>query len=354
MKQKLTKLANFIKRHKWSSLLILLSLLVAGFLIWDNLTAQTSFNPDIAIKKKLTPKEELVRAPISGRMVIPELAKRKPIAVVIENHPDARPQSGLNQASMVIETFAEGGITRFIAFFQEEDIKEIGPVRSARPYFVDWAKSYNALFTHVGGNADALEMIRTQKVLDLNQFNLGSFFWRDTKRFAPHNVYSSTQKLFAAAKTKNYPQADENVSSFTFKKDESPQNRPANFSFKVNFNANFAVTYSYNSADNYYYRLMSGAKQTDRNTGEQIKAKNVIVAFSDFAPGTSKAGEQMVKIRTTGTGTAAIFIDGKRSSGTWKRTSGEIMRFYDQAGTEVKLNEGTTWVDFVPTGTTVN
>jgi hypothetical protein len=114
---------------------------------------------------KLKPKKiELYRAPLSGRMVEKEKTTRKPIAVVVENHPDARPQSGLNDAALVFETFAEGGITRFLAVFQENDVANIGPVRSARPYFVEWATSLKALFAHVGGNIDALDLISSKKV----------------------------------------------------------------------------------------------------------------------------------------------------------------------------------------------
>lgn len=352
MKQTFKRFVNFIKKHKWSSLVVLIAILVASVIIWDSFSANSNFNPtDITIKKKQ--KEEKVRAPISGRLIDEERAKRKPIAVVIENHPDSRPQSGLNQASMIIETFAEGGITRFLAFFQEEDVAEIGPVRSARPYFVDWAHSYNALFAHVGGNSDALSMIQTLKVLDLNQFNFGNYFWRDSKRAAPHNVYSTTEKLLAAAKSKKYPTTDENIPAFSFKDDAKPEERPADFTFRVNFNANFAVSYYYSKTENIFLRSIAGAKHTDR-AGEQIKAKNVVVGFSDFAPGTSTAGEQMTKIRTTGSGKAIFYVDGNKSEGTWKRDNGKIMRFYTTAGEELKLNGGTTWVEFVPTGTVVN
>lgn len=335
-------------------LVIMLALVAASFYLWKNLSGGESFNPtDIVINKK-EKKEELVRAPISGRMVTKALAARRPIAVVVENHPDARPQSGLSQASMVIETLAEGGITRFLAIFQEEDVPEIGPVRSARPYFVDWAFGYKALFAHVGGNSNALSMIRSLKVYDLNQFSFGSFFWRDRTRYAPHNVYTTTDKLRAAAKTRNYPLEDPSTPAFSFKDDIKEEERPQNFSFRVGFDSRFAVTYSYLRADNFFYRSIAGVKHTDRKSGEQIKAKNVIVCFSDIRPSRSSIGEQMMDIRTTGSGKAVIFVDGTRSQGTWKREKNAIMRFYDATGSEVKLNGGTTWVDFVSTGTVVN
>lgn len=344
---------RFVKNHKWSLLIVTIAILVIGFFVFDSYTGGTFTPSETPLKKK--PQETRVQAPISGRLTEPDRAKRTPLAVVIENHPDARPQSGLNKASLVYETFAEGGITRFLAIFQEEDVAEMGPVRSARVYFVEWANSYKAFFAHVGGNADALDLIQKFKSYDLNQFYFGSYFWRDTKRYAPHNVYTTTDKLRAAGQSKGYPTTNEKVASFSFKKDAPEAERPVDFAFKINFNANFAVTWTYSQKDNNFKRSMLGVRQTDKTTGEQIVAKNVLIGFSDFSNGTSRIGEQKVNIRTTGSGSAIMYIDGTKSVGTWKRpTQDSVMRFYDASGSEIKINPGTTWVEFAPTGTAVN
>lgn len=346
------RIGRFIKRHKSSTILITLAVLIGGFFIWDSLSARNPIVPDITIKQK--PKEEKVRAPISGRYTNKERAARKPMAVVIENHPDSRPQSGINKASLIYETFAEGGITRWLAIFQEEDVTEIGPVRSARNYFVEWALGFNSLFAHVGGSSDALDLIAKYKALDLNQFSLGSYFWRDNKRYSPHNVYTTTDKLREAAKSKNYAIEDTSIPSFQFKDDPKESDRPDALSFVVNFNPNFAVTWTYDKKNNQFLRSMLGKKQVDRVTGEQFVAKNVIVEFSDFSYGTTRAGEQSTKIRTTGTGKAIFYVDGKKTIGTWKRTGqSSAPKFFDDAGKEVVLNGGTTWVEVVPTGTIV-
>jgi hypothetical protein len=346
------KVWGFTKKHKWSLLLVFTALAIAGFFLWDSFTAQNSLNlPGLNLRPK---KEERVRAPLSGRLVSPELAKRNPVAVVIENSPEARPQSGLNGASLVYETFAEGGITRFLVFFQENEPQEIGPVRSARAYFVKWAKSYNALFAHVGGSSEAISLIDTLKVYDLNQFYFGSYFWRDAKRYAPHNVYTTLAKLYEAAKTKGYPTSSDTIPALQFKDDAKEEERATDFSFSVNFNAAFAPTYAYSRKDNLFYRSMPGQKQTDRVTGEQITAKNVVVAFSDFSYGTTSTGEQSTKIRVSGSGNITYFIDGVRKNGTWRaNTETTPMRFYDQSGSELKLNAGTTWIEVAPIGTVV-
>lgn len=352
VKEFFLKSGCFIKRHKAATILVTLAILIGGFFIWDSFSASGGVVPDITIKKK--PKEERVRAPISGRLTTKDRTERKPMAVVIENHPDSRPQSGINKASLVYETFAEGGITRWLAIFQEEDVAEIGPVRSARNYFVEWALSFNALFAHVGGSSDALDLIIKYKVLDLNQFSLGKFFWRDSKRYSPHNVYTTTDKLREAARSKGYATEDSKIPSFMFKDDPKESDRPEALSFVVNFNSNFAVTWTYDKKGNQFLRSMAGKKQVDRVTGEQFAAKNIVIEFSEFSYGTTRTGEQSTKIRTTGTGKAIFYIDGKRTTGTWSR-SGQTSapRFFDDAGKEVVLNGGTTWVEVVPTGTVV-
>lgn len=353
IKEFFKRIWGFIKKHKWSVLLVVLAIFVSGFFLWDSFSAQLNLKlPEITTKPK---KVEKFRAPLSGLMVEKDKTTRKPMAVVIENHPDSRPQSGLNKASIVYETFAEGGITRFLAIFQEQDVSEIGPVRSARTYFVEWALSYAALFAHVGGNIDALDMIAEYKALDLNQFSLGNFFWRDQKRYAPHNVYTTTDKLREAAKSKNYPIEDSNISSYQFKDDLGQEERPVPFSFVVNFNPNFAVTWTYDEKNNHFTRSILGQKQTDRVTGEQLAAKNVIVMFTDFSYGTTRLGEQKTNITTTGSGNAIFFVDGKKTTGTWRRSGqSSPTKFYDGSGTEIKLNAGTTWIEVAPVGTAIN
>lgn len=295
-----------------------------------------------------------MQAPLSGLLVEPSVATQTPIAIVVENHPDARPQSGLNNADLVFETFAEGGITRFLAIYQSQaDPQEIGPVRSARPYFVEWAQSYNAFFAHVGGSSDGLALIKKLNVFDINQFGFAGSFWRDSKRYAPHNVYTTLAKLRQAAASRKYQAQNTSLTAFTFKTEPKLEARPQANSFRVIFNNLFAVTYSYAPQDNYYYRAIAGTSQKDRPTGAQVRAKNVVVCYSDFSNGFSSTGEKKVNIRTTGTGKASFFVDGVRTEGSWTRGSGSAIKFLNADGSELKLNPGTTWVDFVPQATVV-
>ena len=352
MKKWGVRIWSFVKKHRWSILLVGLALAVAGYFLWD-IIAATGKVPSFVTDKFSKTKETRVVAPIAGTLVASDIATRKPIAVVIENHPDARPQSGLNKADLVYETFAEGGITRFLAIFQTQEHKEIGPVRSARVYFVEWASSYKALYAHVGGNIDALTMIPKSSLYDLNQFYNGGNFWRDNARYAPHNVYTTITKLYAAASSHKYPTTDSAVPAFVFKKEAKPEERPVAFSFTTGFNETFAVKWTYDPKNNVFLRSMLGVPQKDRIDGSQVAAKNILIGFSDFSYGKTSYNEQVVRIRTTGSGEAVYYIDGIRHTGSWKRSAGNILRFYDTSGSEVKLNPGTTWIEFAPVGTSV-
>ena len=141
-------------------------------------------------------------------------------AATIDNITVARPQSGISKASLVYEAPVEAGITRFLAIYPEgEDVERIGPVRSARPYFLDWAAEFDALFVHVGGSPEALEKLRAYDMRDLNEFFNGAYFWRDRSRSAPHNTYTSTEKLIAADRKRFADRKPPEVAGWRFKDD---------------------------------------------------------------------------------------------------------------------------------------
>src|SRR3990167_5252712 len=141
--------------------------------------------------------------------------KRRPLGVMIENHVDARPAIGLSRVDVIYEAVAEGGITRFLAVFLCQDAGDIAPVRSARTYFLDWVSEYDALYAHVGGAntpgpANALGQIRDYGIMDMDQFGLGfPTYWRGTDKLAPHNVHSTTKKLWEAAEERKFGPEDE-------------------------------------------------------------------------------------------------------------------------------------------------
>lgn len=303
--------------------------------------------------------------------------QHRPLGIMIENHEDARPQSGLSFADVVYEAVAEGGITRFLAVFYCQDAGIIGPVRSARTYFLDFISEYGnyPLYTHVGGAnqagpADALSQIEDYgwaTYNDLNQFSIGfPTFWRDYDRLGhttatEHTMYATTTKLWDYAKSRKLTNVDKNGVSwdekfmvYAFKDDVSEVNRSSSQSIHLEFwnsYSKYFVDWNYDPKNNLYKRVNGGTIHLDKDTNKQITAKNIVV-LSMIESNANDGYENNLHLlyQTKGTGKALIFMDGKETKGTWKKIgrTGRTL-FYDNQGSPVKFNRGTIWFDILPT-----
>lgn len=300
--------------------------------------------PAIIVKPVEPPKPATAASPLTGMQVSPKLAKRPVTAVMIENSLDARPQSGLQDAGVVFEAIAEGGITRFIALFQESTPQYIGPVRSVRPYFLDWAYPFNASIAHVGGSPQGLAEVRGG-MRDIDQFFNPGSYWRTSTRYPPHNMYTSFAKLDALNKAKGHKS-----SKFTpwERKDEAPLKVPKVKSIDLAISSYYYnVHYAYNAKTNSYYRSEGGKphvnlRSAKDKTGRQLHPKVVVVMVMPY--GFYPDGYHS-KYGDTGSGRAYIFQDGGITKGLWKKTSrGSQLKFITSGGTPIKLNAGQTWV----------
>jgi len=300
-----------------------------------------------------------VAAPLTGEPVDPAVARRHPIAVMIDDLRPARPQSGLSQADIVWHAPAEGGIPRYMAIFQTELPKSIGPVRSSRYYYITWAAEWKAIYAHAGGSPQALEVLRAkgsgQYVYNADEFRWGGrYFKRITQRNAPHNVYTDGETL---RKLGDRIGADDGTykPAWTFAKDAPLVWRPAGGSIRVAYPAN-VITYQYDRATNTYKRAVTGeAKQTDAGTKQQVAPKNVIVMIMSFGPlNDGHPGKKRLEADVVGSGKAWIATNGKTIVGTWKKTSVTgPTRFYDKDGKPVTLTVGQTFIQVMPRGSVV-
>ncbi len=264
-----------------------------------------------------------------------------PFAVMVENHPDARPLSGMSKAQVVIEAPVEGGITRFMAIFDPStDVDEIGPVRSARPYFVDWADSWHAFYAHVGGSPDGLSLIRTKdRIVDIDQFRYGNTFWRSILRLAPHNVYTSMRQLNDFATSEEYLDRTMPMGWQFLPKEEGTE--LGNIErIELPYGGIFDVAWEYDAGEDHFVRYQNGRIQEDKNGGV-VTAKNVIVIETE-ADVVDSVGR--LDLRTTGEGDAIAFRNGSQYDLTWSRSSDQIIRF-DFEGEEYALEPGVTWVE---------
>lgn len=265
------------------------------------------------------------------------------VLAVIENSPMARPQAGLGRADLVYETLAEGGITRFLAVYYTEPADKIGPIRSARYYFVEIAKAYGAPFAHAGGNEDALALIRSIRLRDVDEiFNAGGYFWRSPDRRPPHNLYTSTDQLVRAAKSKGFPM----VPLVSLPTGQAPGGEDSG-----EVHITFYRSDAYTSTSQWTYRDGAYWKSTDGlphylEGGEQISADNVIVMASRMRD--EKKEDWQLDIRVVGEGEALFFSGGKVFSGTWRKKSRDSHLEFFRRGTPMKFAPGRTWIEIVP------
>lgn len=298
---------------------------------------------------------------------------RRPLGVMLDNIVEARPQSGISRADIIYEAVAEGGITRFMAVFLCQDAGDITPVRSARTHFLMWLSEYDGLYSHVGGAGNdptvnakvrAMGQIQEWKIKDLDQFNTGfPTYWRGTDRFAPHNVHTTTDKLWDKAKERGWGATDaqmgkrwdETFRQWVFKEDLPREQRPASGSAVVNFWANqadYAVTWKYDPEKNAYLRFHKDQTHIDPLTQEQITAKNVVVQFVPEQGGLDKHAHIFYKLE--GKGKALIFHDGRVTLASWQKASRTARTVYlDEKGQEIKFNPGLIFIQTVPTGAKV-
>lgn len=288
-----------------------------------------------------------VASPLTGVQIDPELAKRPVTGIMIENSPDARPQSGIQDAGIVFEAIAEGGITRFMTLYQDAQPQYIGPVRSLRPYFLDFATPFQAGIVHVGGSPEALATVRNGHYRDLDQFFNSSYFSRIPSRAAPHNVYTSFERLDALNKAKGYTSST--FTSWPRKADKKLATPTAKaIDFKIS-SALYYAHYDYDAGTNSYYRVEGGARHyaitSAADPGAQLHPKVVMALVMSY--NISSDGQHSV-YSDTGSGTAYIFQDGGVTKGTWhKADQATNFTFGDANGNYVKLDAGQTWVTIV-------
>jgi hypothetical protein len=284
------------------------------------------------------------------------VAQRHPIAVMIDDIRVARPQSGLNAASVVWHAPAEGGVPRYLAVFSDKLPTWIGPVRSARVYFIGWASEWRAVYAHSGGSPAAKRLLRSKGdgtlVYNADEFRYGGgAFERITERRAPHNVYTSGARMHRLGiRLGAEDQVYEPV--WTFAPDSDLALRPYGGTIRVKYPQN-TVIYRYDRESNRWMRQVTGEKpQVDANDDEAIGPKNVVVMYAQFTESGDSKGRLDADI--TGSGKATVSTNGRTVTGTWnKRSTRAPTIFLDKSGALIPLTAGQTFIQVVDIGTPV-
>lgn len=329
-------------------IIILLGIVLYNRYYIGSKTDSTSVLDDFPSKFKTENKVKLVESPINGERVSAADAARHPLGVVIENTPDARPQSGLDKASIVYEAETEGGITRFLGIFGSNagGNDEIGPIRSARSFFVDWVQEYDGYFTHAGQALDAGQKILAEGVMDLSGYD-GGTRTNYNGVASEHTLYNKLSNLYDQAKSKKYS-ANAKFTSLQFKDDATLDNRGAQNQITVGYGGNYTAIWNYDKETNIYKRSLGVNPHIMRHSNTQLTAKNIIVQVVNRTPLALPGAKPTYKFQTTGSGKGTVYADGKAADVTWKKEGKSRTKFYDTDGVEIKFNRGVSWYEIVP------
>ena len=280
----------------------------------------------------------------------------RPIAVMIDNNVNARPQAGLNDAYMVYEIIVEGGESRLMALFKDAKLDVIGPVRSARHYFLDYALENDAIYVHFGESPQAQSDIGTYNVNNIDGIKEdGTTFWRVKDKKAPHNAVTSMDNILKSAQKKDYrtTSSKESILNYVPEEVNLEEGQVAN-NVTIPYSQSNIVKWSYDEVNKKYKRASKTEQQKDWTTGENIMAKNIIIEFianTDLIDGENKGRQTM---NTTGIKDGYYITNGKAVPIKCEKISRNSQTVYkDLEGNEIKVNDGNTFVQICPTNAKV-
>ena len=382
---------SFFRTHKKKILVIsivsFLILIIAGVNIVlavagvKSFVASTFFDTPVISELFEDDEDEELSATIprklDGIIVDREEANNVPACVMIENAAfgGVRPQSGLSKALVMYEVIVEGGITRFMAVFAGEQSDTVGPVRSARDTYLEFASEMDCAYYHAGGSFTAMQALQRFSMRDVDGLREPSFFWRQSGKAAPHNFFTSTSKLEDAIRAHGWDQEEPpDFESWLFV-DEIEQPEQAEVSNEesegelteeavdqeqdvvstrvyIGFGGSYDVEFNYDVDELYYTRKNGGIDHIDAVTGKVLTTRNIIVQH--VGAGIPIEGKGRINWPVTGEGTVDVIREGVRTTGTWEKKDRESRTvFLDEDGDEIPLVRGNTWVEIVPEHITV-
>lgn len=316
---------------------------------------------DLKIKTPFEEKKKLT--------VVDENSTKRPIAVMIDNNIGNNKHAGLQEAYVSYEAIVEGGLTRIMALFKDKETALIGPVRSSRHYFLDYALENDALYAHFGWSTYAQKDISSLGVSNINGLYVDSAYWRDQKVAAPHNVFTSIDKLYDSAKSLNYEVTSSHWKNLNYTTDtvdlskferkdvtckKSEEEAPCNKNPDLIEASTVTIPYSYSQERSYQYdpsndrylRFMNGVAHTDKGTGAQFHYKNIIIMK---VSNHSLDNEGRQDLDTTGSGEGYYITGGYALPITWQKSSRSSKTIYTyQDGSKVKIKDGNTFIQVEP------
>lgn len=318
---------------------------------------ESTETPSSAEDTEAVSEEDGVRSYLTGKITDPAIARRRPVAIMLNNLEAAQPMCGISRADVVYECVVEGSITRLMGIFENyDDLEKIGSVRSCRSYFVYCALEFDAIYAHYGQAAYAVDLLDEEYVDNLSGLSeIGStVFYRTSDRQAPHNAYASAEGIKAGIKKMGY---DENYRSsysgkFLFAED-GKENKNEKGSSAVYAAPGYLINkpwFEYNETDKKYYRFQYDGPQIDEMTNEQIAYDNIVFQYCEWV---QLDENDYLAFNCHSGGKMQYMTEGKVVDGFWIRTvedenSGNhdegVTKYYDNDGNEIVFNQGKTWI----------
>jgi len=335
-------------------ILLLVAVLLLGYSVYNYLSSKDKTKTTNNDPKNNTKEEE----PVKKLQIIDLESDSRPYAVMVNNLSLARPyQSGLQDAYIVYEIIVEGGITRYMAVFKDQETARIGSVRSSRHYFLDYALENDAIYVHFGWSPQAQSDMSTLKVNNINGL-YDNAFWRDTTLPVDyeHTAFTSIEKIESMANRKGYRMTTSKDLVLNYSVDEINLDKEENATLanRVNivYSTNTTTTYAYNSETKVYGRSVNNAIQKDYVTKKQITAKNIIIALvaNGYIADDAKGRQELENI---GTGDGYYITNGYAMPIKWKKESRSSQTIYTKInGEEIDVNDGNTFIQIAPKAST--
>lgn len=328
--------------------ILVILVIIAGVVLAYKITK----DKENSVQPVANEEEEKIIAEVEEKEVQIFKGNDRPIAVMIDNHNLAWPQAGLNQAYMVYEIIVEGGETRLMALFKGVDLEKIGPVRSARHYFIDYAMENDAIYVHFGQSPQAQTDIKRYSIDDINGISEdGTTFWRVKDKYAPHNAVTSTENLLQSAKNKKYKTVSTQESVLNYVTDEvNLEEGQEATNITIPHSDLQVVEYVYDAENKVYKRFARDEAQTDWDSGEAITTKNIIITFCDNYTLTDSENKGRQGLKNIGTFDGYYITNGKAIKIQCEKTERDAQTVYkDMNGNEIQVNDGNTFVNICPT-----
>lgn len=294
--------------------------------------------------------EDKIVSKLDGLLYNDYEINKRPLAIMFDNHPSSRWQAGISEAEIVYECEVEYPYTRYLAIFLSSDSKQVGSIRSARPYFINYALEYDSIYVHVGGSMAAMNNIQELNVADVDGLYSGAFYrYNDTGKSIPNNMYTDIEKIRNTAKKLGYREVG-NYNGYDFnlentKLSEKNQDCETAEYVKIEYNKENTTEYIYDEISNYYIRKKDNKLQIDENNDETIIANNILIIKVEKEV---LDNEGRLRLETIGEGNGQYITSGEMINITWKKAGErDKTNFYDKNNNDIELNPGKTWIQII-------